>query len=329
MAHKLLVPALALSLVVAAGCRTPIKPSGKGVAITQEKGKLRVEVNGQFFTDYIYTGAPRPYMYPLIAHGGQAMTRNWPMKDVAGEDHDHPHHRSVWYGHRNVNGHSFWEETGKEGTIKHEGFDEVKGGKDFGTIKARHSWISKEGELICTDTTTVRVYNRKNDRMMDFDITITAPKDKEVVMGDDKDGAMSTRIAESMRLTKLKQKGQKKGDPGDGHIVLSTGIRDGDTWGKRADWCDYYGPVDGKIVGVAIFDHPSNPRHPTWWHVRDYGLFGANPFGQHYFENLPDKNAGDMKIAPGKSVTFRYRFYWHDGDEKSANVAGEYSKYAR
>jgi hypothetical protein len=26
--------------------------------------------------------------------------------------------------------------------------------------------------------------------------------------------------------------------------------------GKRADWCDYYGPVEGNTVGIAIFDHP-------------------------------------------------------------------------
>jgi len=47
---------------------------------------------------------------------------------------------------------------------------------------------------------------------------------------------------------------------------------------KHADWCDYYGSIGGKTVGIAMFDHPSNPRHPTTWHVRDYGLFAANPF---------------------------------------------------
>ena len=100
-------------------------------------------------------------------------------------------------------------------------------------------------------------------------------------------------------------------------------------WGKRAAWCDYYGPVAGKTVGIAIFDHPKNPRHPTWWHVRDYGLFAANPFGRHDFENLPDRSAGDLVVPPGKSVTFRYRFYLHEGDDQQANVAGRYKEYAR
>jgi hypothetical protein len=81
-------------------------------------------------------------------------------------------------------------------------------------------------------------------------------------------------------------------------------------------------------VGVAIFDHPSNPRHPTWWHVRDYGLFCANPFGRAQFEKLPDKKAGEFKIPAGQSVAFRYRFYWHEGDEKQGKVAERYRDYA-
>ena len=33
-------------------------------------------------------------------------------------------------------------------------------------------------------------------------------------------------------------------------------------WGKRSRWVAYHGPIDGQEVGVAIFDHPENPRHP-------------------------------------------------------------------
>lgn len=233
------------------------------------------------------------------------MTRNFPMRTVPGEETDHKHHRGVWYGHQLVNGISFWGETGKEGKIVHDKFLELKSGADVGVIIAQNKWVAPNGSVVCTDTRTIRIHNRKNERLLDFDITFSAGTE-ELVFGDDKDGAMSIRIAESMRLKHPKGSGDKP----TGHIVLSTGVRDQDTWGKQAAWCDYYGPVGDKIVGVAIFDHPANPRHPTWWHVRDYGLFAANPFGKRHFEKLKDPKAGEFKVPAGQSVTWRYRYFF-------------------
>ena len=112
-----------------------------------------------------------------------------------------------------------------------------------------------------------------------------------------------------------------------GTIVNSDGLTDGAAWGKPAAWVDYHGPVDGEKLGVAILNHPTSLRYPTHWHVRTYGLFAANPFGKAQFEKLDDKTAGDFKIAPGKSVTFRYRFYFHAGDTEQAKVADHYREY--
>ena len=164
----------------------------------------------------------------------------------------------------------------------HEDFLEVKSGKNEGVIRERNKWVAADGTVVCTDERTLRFYNpgRANERLMDFEITLIA-SNGELTFGDTKEGTMAVRLAETMRL---------KGKVGKGHIVNSAGVRDGQTWGKRAEWCDYYGPVEGKTVGIAIFDHPQNPRHPTWWHVRDYGLFAANPFGQHDFEKPPGQD---------------------------------------
>jgi hypothetical protein len=63
--------------------------------------------------------------------------------------------------------------------------------------------------------------------------------------------------------------------------------------------------------------------------VRDYGLFAANPFGQHDFEKLPDKQAGNLKLPKGESLTFRYRFYLHEGDNEKARVAEKYADYVK
>jgi hypothetical protein len=297
-----------------------------GVQITQLPDRLHVEINGKLFTEYFFKDVPRPYCYPIIGPGGVAMTRNWPMKnipDLEPDKTDHPHHRSLWFAHGLVNGYDFWSEDKKFGKTVHEGFDEVQSGEKVGVIKSHNNWVAPDGKVVCTDKRTIRIYaaGSADERMIDFEITLHAPPDAPVTFGDTKEGMMAVRVASTMRLT---------GKVGKGHIVTSTGVRDDETWGKQADWCDYYGPAEGKTVGFAIFDHPENPRHPTWWHVRDYGLFAANPFGKHDFENLKDnKTAGNLTVAKGESITFKYRILMHAGDEKAAKVAEKYEEYVK
>jgi hypothetical protein len=99
-------------------------------------------------------------------------------------------------------------------------------------------------------------------------------------------------------------------------------------WGKPADWCDESGTIGGKPYGVAIFDDPSNPRHPTTWHTREYGLHAANIFGLHDFDpkKVP-KGAGDLKLEPGKTLTFKYRVLFHQGDAASAKLDQKYKDW--
>jgi hypothetical protein len=320
MLRKLFLTGLGL-WVLGVCASTPDEQSGmdKGVKITQLPDRLRIEIDGQLFTEYFFKDVPRPYCYPVIGPGGAPMTRNWPMKTTPNEEHDHPHHRSLWFAHGSINGHDFWSEEKDFGKTVLDEFTEIKSGKKSGVIKSRNKWVTKDGTVVCTDDRMLRIYEpaNSNERIFDFEITLHA-SNGELTFGDTKEGTMAMRLAETMRL---------KGPVGHGRIVNSQGVRDGETWGKRADWCDYYGPVDGKIVGVAIFDHPQNPRHPTWWHVRDYGLFAANPFGQHDFEKLSDKTAGNLFVPAGGSLTFRYRFYLHEGDETQAHVAQRYQEY--
>jgi hypothetical protein len=242
------------------------------------------------------------------------------MKNVEGEEQDHPHHRSLWFTHGAVNGVDFWSEAPTAGKIVHTKFLEIKSGKTEGLIRSTNQWLAPGGKIVCTDERTFRIYARPtSERLFDFEVTLKAGE-KEVVLGDTKEGSMAIRLNETMRLELPNHKA------GLGHIAQNTGARDGKTWGQRADWCDYSGPVNGKTVGIAIFDAPENPRHPTWWHVRDYGLFAANPFGVHDFEKKP-AGTGDLTIPAGKNLAFRYRIYIHEGDEVTARVAEHYQEY--
>jgi hypothetical protein len=319
MFQRRFFPASALLLLFICGCGSPRPSATKnaGVQIVEQPDQLRVEINGELFTEYHFKDANRPYFYPIIGPQNLRMTRDWPMANPPNEEHDHPHHRSLWYAHGDVNGFNFWTDVKPFGKIVHDQFTEIKSGPQVGVIKSRDNWVAPDGSVVCTDDRTMRIYNHPGMRLFDFEITIHASHGP-VTFGDTKEGTMAMRLAETMKLKK----------PGQGHIVNSEGVLDDQTWGKHANWCDYYGPVDGKIVGVAIFDNPANPLHPTSWHVRDYGLFAVNPFGLHDFEKKP-AHAGDLTIPGGQSATFRYRFYLHEGDEKQAKVAEMYSDYAR
>jgi hypothetical protein len=315
---------LVAALAMLGGCSSINQPAAhhsRGVQITELTDRLRVEIDGHLFTEYFFKDVPRPYCYPLIGPGDAAMTRNWPMASPPNEEHDHPHHRSFWYAHGSVNGHDFWSEEKGFGKTVHQGFDEIKSGAKVGVIRSHNNWVAADGMLVCIDQRALRIYapTSPNERMFDFEITLRGASG-DLIFGDTKEGTMALRLAETMRL---------KGKVGHGHVVNSEGVKDDDTWGKRANWCDYYGPVGDKIVGVAIFDHPANPRHPTWWHVRDYGLFAANPFGRHDFERLSDKTAGNLTVPAGQSITFKYRFYLHAGDDQQAKVAEKYQEYVR
>lgn len=309
---------VAAALFFCAGLFSAPAQDNEQVHFSLEKDRVRVELGGEHFTDYIFKGYSRPILFPLLAPGEVHITRSWPMAERPDEAQDHPHHKSFWWAHGDMNGVDFWSESDNAGTTVHEGFYEMRAG-DTGILRSRNRYVSKDGKIIARDERVLRFYPDENGRRkFDFEITIH-PVGGDLTFGDTKEGTMALRLAPTMRL---------EGKVAQGHIANSEGLRDGKTWGKRASWVDYYGPVNGEIVGVAIFDHPSNPRHPTWWHVRDYGLFAANPFGTHDFERK-DPGTGDLVVPLGETITFKYRFYIHPGDEKKGNVAEAYENYAK
>jgi hypothetical protein len=164
---------------------------------------------------------------------------------------------------------------------------------------------------------TYNFYDSPEDvRLFDLAVRMVLT-DGDVRFGDTKEGGIcSVRVATSMDGNKS------------GHFVTGAGARgEADGWGKPAPWCDYVGPVGGRTVGIAIMDHPSNFRHPTPWHVRDYGLMTANPFGLATFTG-DEANDGTHTWPAGESITWYYRILIHPGDTDQGNVAGHHANYA-
>ena len=319
-------------IVAAAALLALSAPARAEVRVTEGPGKVRVDVNARLFTELILRGAPHIYYWPLMGPGEVPVTRAWPMEDRPAEEHDHPHHRSMWFAHGLVNGMDFWSEPATFGArppkqplgkIVHEKVIETKSGANEGLVTTAQNWVAPDGSIPVTSTQTLRVFQRpETEREFEFSTTLTAGG-KDVIFGDTKEGSFAIRIAESMRLR------GPKGVPGEGHIVNSEGLKDEKVWGTNAKWVAMSGPVAGKPMTIAIMDHPSNPRHPTRWHARDYGLFAANPFCEHDMDKSKAEGAGNFKLEAGKSVTFRYRIVIHTGEPVPEQMNERFAEFAK
>jgi hypothetical protein len=298
----------------------------------QGNTKVTVEVDGKPFTDfYVGPETNKPYLSPLRSASGLIVTRGYPMvTDVPGESHDHPHHRGLWFTHGDVNGYDFWgNEESQLGAGKGKGkvvlrrIDKVASGRQSGTINATFDWKIPSGQTILREERHMTFYSDPQLRTVDFDITL-APEEA-VTFGDTKEGMFAIRLAAPLE----EQQPKDIPEPKRTGILVNAQNKKGEknVWGKRSEWADYSGQIDGQAVGIAILDHPSNPRYPTYWHARGYGLFATNIFGRHDFEN--DKSHdGSLTMQPGQPLRFRFRVVIHPGDSNSAGIRDMFTRYS-
>ncbi len=276
--------------------------SAQQVAFHRVGGRVEVQMADQPFTTVHTSGFTKPILYPLYAPGQIPMTRSWPMEEQPGEPHDHPHHKSVWLAHGNVNGADFWFDKARIEVVG-VAVDEAKS-----QVFLETRWLNDARE-IATDRTVLKFGFDERVRWVDWELTVKAGQEP-LVFGDTKEGTFAVRTHPDLQLTP-----NPKDNVPDvfGRALNSEGERDKAIWGKKARWVYYYGPVDGSAVGMMLMDHPSNLRYPTTWHARDYGLVAANPFGLHDFLGEP-KGAGEVTLKPGETLRLVYRLLVHAGD---------------
>ena len=325
---------LALGLLIAAPAGVC---GGEPVELTRRGKQIEVTIGGKPFATYYFDDMiPKPYLHPLRTASGIIITRGFPMqKNIPGESIDHPHHRALFFAHGDINGIDFWTEAEHAETAPvHAGgqtfqtshqfphgravfvkLERAKGGRDSGSLRARFKLVGPDGNTIAEETQGYVFRGDQATRTVDCEFTLRALK-LPVKLGDTKEGTFAIRVVKALEEASGMKMTDSEGRAGEKQI-----------WGKRANWVDYSGAVEGREVGVAIFDHPSNPKHPTYWHARGYGLFAVNPFGERDFHNDP-KRDGSLTIAPGGALTFRYRVLIHEGDSAAARIAEAYAQYA-
>jgi Family of unknown function (DUF6807) len=315
--------------VVACAAAAAVAAVASGQVAFQAAGTdhISISIDGRpFSVFYIGTPYPKPFLAPLRTASGLIVTRQYPMQKIEGESRDHPHHRGLWIGYGNVNGFNFWEneldvpnknpETPKQqGRIILRELDGLTPGKNSGSIAASFLWRAPDGTELLEERRVMTFYSDSKTRIVDVDATFTAKAN--VGFGDTKEGFFAIRVADSMA--------GKNG----GIITNSQGAEtEKNVWGKRADWVDYDGAVEGQKIGIAVFDNPGNYAHPPRWHARDYGLFAVNPFGEKDFDPHAGRPGGH-ELPAGQSMRFRYRVIVHPGDTPKNQIADWYSDYAR
>lgn len=292
--------------------------------IEKEEGAVAVTIDGRLFTRYILESAEggKPYFWPLNGPDGVPMTRAFPMEKTPGGSTDHPHHRSIFFGHQSVDGVDFWLEKqtgGKHGPPGHATTTEVvaaESGPDQAVLHTRTDYCAPDGRVVLKDERrfVFREDPERNARIIDVEITFIGCT-PSVTLGDAKDAGLSIRVADTMAA--------KNG----GGIVDARGaVGEAAAYGKKAPWCDFHGPNGGRVMGVAMLQHPDSWGFPAPWHVRSYGLMTSNPFGLKSVGK--EQRSGALTISRGERATLKYRIILHEGDEARADIAGAYREYA-
>lgn len=305
--------------------------SSSGLSVKKEKGSLAFYAGSKLITRYDFTDYTRPIFYPMLSPAGARLTRSYPMeKGVPGETADHPHHKSAWFNHgdviaegmapskkvKGIEGTDFWADTLTTGKQVCKSVEIKQSSKDVIVVETKNEWIDADGRKVLDETRTIRVHQVEGGYLITVDSDLFGSV-TNIVFGDTKEGSFGLRVNDVIN-----------GKGGKGKIENAEGkMGEKACWGYPSDWCDYSGPIEGKVAGIAILADPKNP-YPTCWHVREYGLMAANPFGRTHSGFPAMKGRTDLvKLDKGQHLKLRYAYYLHDGDAKSGHVAEAYRRF--
>jgi hypothetical protein len=272
----------------------------------------------------------RPYIYPFLGPLDRELTRLGHPLDPVG----HSHHKSVWIGHHDVSGVSFWEDSPESGRIEQTDLNlgTAEGNEVSFTLEC--AWKNPAGNLLLKEARKLTFQDLGGELALEIDTLLKpAEKEKPVVLGDTPFGLLGIRVARTIRVAE-----------GLGGLILNSQDAENEAGchSQHADWCDYSGPVPWEgpprdpgqkegdlkkqpdsatlpavIVGIACFNHHENSPTDTLWHVRDDGWMG------------PSISKGEPRTIPAAGLRARYRIEAHRGRPWEAEIGEKYRKWRR
>ncbi|MBI1924085.1 PmoA family protein [Candidatus Poribacteria bacterium] len=250
----------------------------------------------------------KPYFHPIHAPNGQIVTDDAP--------EDHVHHRGLCFTWGNVNGINYWAEINCDeavrGRIVHREFREKAVNAEMARFVIVNDWVAPDGAKPIEEISTVTVYPPQvedsrdggDHQTIDFGFELHA-QSVDVVMGTPPAYHGLCYRAAEMEYRKI--------------INSDSHIGEREAKGKPAQWCELGGVLGDEPVGVAIFDHPSNLRHPTRFYALDEN-FGFISTSFAYDE--------PYTIPAGEVLTLKHRVLIHLGDVFTFDLWKCYEEYA-
>jgi hypothetical protein len=275
------------------------------VVFSQGPDSVELWVSGRFAA-YRYNTAdpelPRPYFHPIIGPTGVPITQEG---EIPGTKQAHFHHTGLVLAHQNFTEGNNWQIGPAHSRMRHLAFDVMESGPVMGRFIQRLEWPNVKGDrVVFRETRTVCVPARPvESRYLDVDTTITCG-DQPATWHATPYHLLAIRVPDAMVVSK-------------GGVITNSEGETNPKDGASARWLDFSGPLGGKTCGVAIFNHPANPRHPTPWLNFENETVGAAPTHREPYT-----------WKPGEALRFRYRVYFHLGGVRESRVPQEYDAYA-
>jgi len=276
-------------------------PTSGRIKIESQPGKLVVrartseQAGWADLVTYIMETNSRPYLHPVRdASGTVLLTEDRPA--------DHPWQHGIFTGFHRVNGFNYWKED--EGKQRFVHLMDLKQTSDRVSWRALVNLIAPDGKIVLEEENTITIHAPESPDayVIDFDLLLRA-KEHEVRFGKFFVGGLAVRMP------------WDKANPRQTHLN-SNGSRDRQCEQQRAAWCNVERPFGNEIFGIAVFDHPGNPNHPSGWRADEQGLINPNVSA-----------LADWRLGPNQSQAFRYQLLVHHGAATREQLAKRFESF--
>lgn len=292
------------AFMILCGCAVQ---SVREIGMSNEDGMLVAKTGGGGILWYRYENVPfKPYVQRLLTPNGTNVLLDAPP--------DHLHHHALMFAVA-VDGVNFWEEQNNPGRQKHKAFANYV---EMGDTETPHvagfdeqlEWINPaKEELLLNELRMIRVYQDKapGATVVTWRSKLESPPGKKsVTLSGSHYFGLGSRFVRSMDADGQFRNADNK--PGE--------IFRGEEELVRSNWCAYTATADGKLVTVAMFGHPENPRHPATWFTM------AKPFA--YLSATLNLHEEPMKVDSEKPLVLCYGVALWDGRVSNEKIEQAY-----